>query len=122
MEKVTGVGGVFFRANDPDALAAWYEKHLGVTPVPGDYETQPWMQAAGPTAFAPFAKDTEYFGRASQSFMVNFRVKNLDLMASQLRNGGIEVKIDPETYPNGRFARITDPEGNPIELWEPKAV
>src|SRR4051812_21484710 len=111
MEKVTGIGGLFFRANDPTTLAKWYEDYLGVNPIPSDYEAQPWMQGAGPTAFAPFPNDTDYFGRPSQSFMINFRLADLDAMVSQLRTRGVEVKVDPEEYPNGRFARINDPEG-----------
>jgi glyoxylase I family protein len=120
MERVTGIGGIFFRAKDQDALAAWYEEMLGVTQVPGDYDTQPWTQEAGPTAFAPFSIDTDYFGKPEQAWMINFRVDNLDRMVAQLQAKGIEVKVDPESYPNGRFARLHDPEGNPIELWEPK--
>nr|WP_277602456.1 VOC family protein [Parahaliea mediterranea] len=119
MEKVSGIGGLFFRAKDPDALSRWYEAHLGVLPVPASYDQAPWQQAAGPTVFAPFARDTEYFGRAAQAWMVNFRVRDLDAMIQQLRSAGIEVVPDQEQYPNGRFARLHDPEGNPIELWEP---
>ena len=120
MERVSGIGGVFFRAKDPEALAAWYEEMLGVTQVPGDYNTQPWAQEAGPTVFAPFPIDTDYFGNPQQAWMINFRVVNLDRMIAQLQAKGVEVKVDPESYPNGRFARLHDPEGNPIELWEPK--
>lgn len=118
-ERVLGFGGFFFRSSDPDALARWYEEHLGVTRVPTDYETMPWMQEAGPTVFAPFPAATEYFGRAEQSFMLNFRVGDLDAMVAQLRAEGVVVEVDPERYPNGRFARLDDPEGNPIQLWEP---
>ena len=120
MQKVTGIGGLFFRSKDPDALAKWYQDHLGIAGIPTSDDAQPWTQEAGPTAFAPFAQDTEYFGNDSQQWMINFRVSDLDAMAAQLRAAGIEVKVDPETYPQGRFARIHDPEGNPIELWEPK--
>jgi glyoxylase I family protein len=119
MEKVTGIGGFFFRANDPKALGRWYFDHLGVALTPTDYEQQPWRQEAGPTAFEPFPSDTTYFGDPNQLFMVNFRVRNLDAMVAQLRAAGLEVTIDPEKYPNGRFARLHDPEGNPVELWEP---
>ncbi len=120
MEKVTGIGGVFFRGSDPDALRTWYEQHLGVTQTPTDYDQQPWYQAAGPTILQPFPSDTTYFDRPSQGWMINFRVANLDALVSQLRASGIEVVVDPETYPNGRFARLHDPEGNPVELWEPQ--
>jgi predicted enzyme related to lactoylglutathione lyase len=118
-ERVTGIGGVFFRARDPSALAAWYHEHLGVEEVPTDYGTTPWQTEAGTTVFAPFATDTDYFGRPEQGWMINFRVTDLDAMIAQLEASGIAVKRDPEPYPNGRFARLHDPEGNPVELWEP---
>jgi len=118
--RVTGIGGVFFRAKNPAVLSQWYRDHLGVDPVPNDYGQPPWMQQAGPTVFASFSEDTDYFGNPAIQWMVNFRVSDLDAMAAQLRAAGIDVAIDPETYPNGRFARLHDPEGHPIELWEPK--
>lgn len=120
MEKVTGIGGIFFRGKDPAKLAEWYQTHLGVNPVPTDYDTKPWETEAGVTVFAPFASDTDYFGRPEQQFMINFRVGDLDAIKAQLEAAGIEVTLDPEAYPNGRFARLHDPEGNPVELWEPK--
>jgi predicted enzyme related to lactoylglutathione lyase len=119
MEKVLGIGGLFFRSRDPDALAKWYEQHLGVTITPTEYGQSPWLQQAGPTVFAPFPQDTSYLGEPGQSWMVNFRVRSLDAMAEQLRAAEIVVELDPTAYPNGRFARLQDPEGNPIELWEP---
>lgn len=120
MEKVLGFGGFFFRAEDPAALAAWYETHLGVTRVPQDYDQPGWQQEGGATVFAPFEKATAYFGNREKSFMLNFRVADLDAMIAQLEAAGIKVRRDPEQYPNGRFARLNDPEGNPIELWEPE--
>ena len=119
MERVEGIGGFFFKAQDPKALAQWYADHLGVGVTPTDYGQEPWQQAAGPTAFAPFPATTKYFGRAEQAFMLNFRVRNLDAMVAQLRRAGIVVDVDPEKYPNGLFARLADPEGNPIQLWQP---
>ena len=119
MEKVTGIGGVFFRAKDPGGLAQWYATHLGVEPVPSDYDSLPWQTQAGTTVFAPFPEDTDYFGQPEQAMMVNFRVRDLAAMVAQLEAAGIEVKRDPETYPNGSFARLHDPEGNPVELWQP---
>jgi predicted enzyme related to lactoylglutathione lyase len=118
MERVLGIGGLFFRARDPEGLAGWYEEHLGVNRVPQSYEEDPWRQEAGPTIFAPFAEDSEHPGGPGQSWMVNFRVRDLDAMVAQLRGAGIAVEVDPETYPNGRFAGLADPEGNPIQLWE----
>jgi glyoxylase I family protein len=122
METVRGIGGFFFRAKDPAGLGPWYSEHLGVKLTPSSYEEEPWRQDAGPTIFAPFPEDTTYFGRANQTWMINFRVRDLDAMVGQLRAAGIEVEVDPETYPNGRFARLSDPEGNPIQLWQPQAV
>ncbi len=88
--------------------------------MPDNYDDSPWQQQAGPTAFAPFPDDTEYFGVAGKQWMINFRVANLDAIVAQLHSAGVAVEIDPEQYPNGRFARLKDPEGNSIELWEPK--
>jgi predicted enzyme related to lactoylglutathione lyase len=119
MEKVTGIGGLFFRAHDPTALGRWYQQHLGVSLTPSSYEESVWQQEAGPTVFAPFAETSDYFRDAHKVWMVNFRVRDLDKMAAQLRAAGIAVKIDSQSYPNGRFARVHDPEGNPIELWQP---
>ncbi|HEY7019824.1 MAG TPA: VOC family protein [Ktedonobacterales bacterium] len=119
MERVTGIGGFFFRARDPQALKAWYQQHLGMFQDGAGNEDEPWLQEAGPTAFQPFPADTEYFERPEQMWMLNLRVRDLDAMVAQLREAGIEVKVDPENYPYGRFARTHDPEGNPIELWQP---
>jgi predicted enzyme related to lactoylglutathione lyase len=121
-ERVLGIGGLFFRSRDPERLARWYAEHLGVTPVPLTYGEEPWQQEAGPTVFAAFDAGTEHFGRAQQQWMVNFRVRDLDAMVRQLRADGLDVEVDPESYPNGRFARVHDPEGNPVELWEPEDV
>ena len=122
MEKVTGIGGFFFRAHDPATLARWYQQRLGISLVPSSYQESPWQQEAGPTAFSPFPENSNYFGDPHKVWMLNFRVRDLDKMAAQLRSAGIEVKIDPQLYPNGRFARLHDPEGNPIELWQPATV
>ena len=118
MEKVTGIGGLFFRAHDPEALGHWYQQHLGISLTPSSYNDPVWVQEAGPTVFSPFPQTSAYFGDAQKVWMVNFRVRDLDKMAVQLRTAGIAVKIDPQSYPNGRFARLHDPEGNPIELWQ----
>jgi glyoxylase I family protein len=120
-EKVTGIGGFFFRAKDPKALALWYQQHLGILTIPTSDGETAWQQEAGATAFAPFPETSKYFGDASKVWMLNFRVRDLDKMAAQLQAAGIEVKIDPQSYPYGRFARLHDPEGNPIELWQPAA-
>ncbi len=122
MERVLGIGGFFFRAKDPKVLAQWYEDNLGILPVPDKAGMQSWETQAGETAFAPFPRDTSYFGDPNQQWMINFRVRDLDKMAAQLRAKGIAVEVDPELYPNiGRFAKLLDPEGNPIQLWQPEA-
>jgi predicted enzyme related to lactoylglutathione lyase len=118
-EKVAGIGGFFFRAHDPKALANWYQQHLGVPLTPTSEGGTVWQQEPGPTAFTPFPETTKYFGDPQKVWMINFRVHNLDKMVAQLRAAGIDVK-DPQSYPNvGRFAHLHDPEGNPIELWQP---
>ena len=120
MQHVTGIGGFFFRAKDPAALGQWYKEHLGIDLVPSEYNQPAWSQEAGPTVFAPFPQETDYFGRPEQQWMINFRVAHLDAIVEQLRAAKVDVSVDPESYPNGRFARLHDPDGNPIELWEPK--
>ena len=115
MARVTGIGGLFFRARDTRALAAWYETHLGVT--------QLWQQEAGITVFAPFAADTSYFP-VDKQWMINLRVDDLDAMMASLSAAGIAIETRPDewdTPETGRIARIHDPEGNQIELWQPPA-
>ena len=119
MKGVDGIGGFFFRARDPQTLARWYEEHLGVKQVPASYDEEAWHQAAGATVFAPFEADSQMIGPPEHTWMLNFRVGDLDAMVEQLRAAGVEVEVDPETYPNGRFAQTEDPEGNRIQLWEP---
>ena len=118
IEKVTGIGGFFFRAKDPKTLMLGYKEHLGISLIPTSAEQSPWQQEAGATAFAAFRETSTYFD-PQKGWMLNFRVRSLDKMAAQLQAAGTEVKIDPQTYPNGRFAHLKDPEGNPLELWEP---
>ncbi|MDA7425835.1 VOC family protein [Thalassococcus lentus] len=118
MEKVLGFGGFFFRAKNPAALAAWYETHLGINPAPRDMEMQPWVTNEGVAVFAPFPADSDYFEQ-SKTFMLNFRVADLDRMVTQLKDAGIDVEVMQTIEGLGRFARIHDPEGTPIELWEP---
>ncbi|HEX4531346.1 MAG TPA: VOC family protein [Acidimicrobiia bacterium] len=120
MERVTGIGGFFFRADDPAELAAWYAEHLGVGFPPESYEDDPWYQDAGPTVFAPFGRqDWESPQLGTHAWGVNFRVRDLDAIVAQLRYVGIAVEVDHESYPNGRFASLVDPEGNAVQLWEP---
>lgn len=119
MERVTGIGGFFFRAKDRAALAAWYRDVLGISIAPDDADTPPWTTEAGITVFAPFAETTEYFHAGSQ-FMVNFRVSDLDAMVAQIEASGTQVFNRSEMEGVGRFAHLHDPEDNPIELWEPE--
>jgi predicted enzyme related to lactoylglutathione lyase len=115
MAKATGIGGLFFRSNDKAALSKWYETHLGVPEF--------WEQQAGFTVFAPFGATTDYFP-ADKQFMINFRVDDLDALMADLKSAGIAVETRPDewdTPETGRFARIHDPEGNAIELWQPPA-
>lgn len=122
MERVTGIGGFFFRARDPDSLTRWYSDNLGITPPPSSYEEDPWLQTAGPTIFTAMGNDSEVFGSPDRSWSINFRVENLDAMVTQLEAAGAAVTVHPDTYPNGRFAELRDPEGNGIQLWEPMGV
>jgi glyoxylase I family protein len=119
MEKVAGIGGFFFRAHDPVALGKWYLQHLGIELTPTSHDSPVWQQEAGPTVFSPFPEDSGYFGDPHKVWMVNFRVHNLDKMVAQLKAAGVEVKVDPPAEGIGSFAHLHDPEGNPIELWQP---
>lgn len=115
MGRATGLGGIFLRADDPQALAAWYDTTLGL-----DLSQGVWMQAAGPTVFAPFPRDDSYF-ETDRAVMLNFRVDDLDSVIADLEAKGIAVETRAEWNSEiGRFARIHDPEGNPIELWQPE--
>ena len=122
MERVRGIGGFFFKAEHPEALERWYDEHLGVIPPAGNYETPGWFSERGETVFAPFASDSDAFGPPEKTWKINFRVRDLDAMVSQLRAAGIEVRPHEDEYPNGRFAELADPEGNRIQLWEPNAA
>ncbi len=124
---VLGVGGFFFRAQHPDALSAWYREHLGVgagcaAEGAGPADEWSWSVQGGPLVFAPFETGTDYW-TADKQFMLNLRVRDLAGLLEQLDASGIPVITKPEweSPETGRFARIHDPEGNPIELWEPPA-
>jgi predicted enzyme related to lactoylglutathione lyase len=124
MKRVTGIGGIFFKAEDPEKLSAWYEEHLGMKPQPPAPVQFHWRDARNPrrtgyTVWASFPADTKYFEPSQASFMVNFRVANLDALLEALRREGVTVDSQREDYEYGRFAWIMDPEGNRIELWEP---
>ncbi len=115
MERVLGVGGIFFKAKDPKALEAWYRDTLG---LPMDEHGQ--MQGdSGPLVWSAFAADTTYFEPSKSPFMINFRVKDLRAMLAQLRAAGATVDEKVQEEPYGRFGWVMDPEGNRVELWEP---
>lgn len=119
MAKATGVGGVFFKSRDPKALAAWYATHLGIPTEHGGSLVFDGPGTAGMTVFAPFPAETHYFGDGSQTFMINFRVDNLDELLKQLAAAGVRIDPKRDSYDYGHFAWIWDPEGNRIELWQP---
>ncbi len=118
MEKVTGIGGFFFRSKNSDSVDDWYEQHLGIRKVGKNDEDGSWWQDEGPTVFASESQDAQV-GGPEHSWRINFRVRDLDAMVAQLSAAGISVEIDAENYPNGRFAHLRDPDSNIIELWEP---
>jgi len=108
MKRVIGIGGIFFKANDPEKLAAWYKKHLGL-------DVQDW----GGVSFQEFEANTDYFNPSEKPFMINYRVHDLDAVLAQLRSEGVDVDPKTEKSESGYFGWIMDPEGNRIELWEP---
>ena len=116
MERVLGIGGYFIRAADPAALSVWYRDCLGLDAD----ENGLWRQEAGPTVFATFESETDYFGSRAQQTMLNFRVRDLDAMLGQLRAKGADVADETQDMVGvGRFGWVTDPEGNRVELWQP---
>jgi len=123
MERVTGIGGVFFKAHDPKGTAKWYAEHLGIQSSHG-YADFTWREKEHPdqighTTWAIFPTNATHFGQSSTSLMIDYRVANLDKMLEQLRRDGVKIeKVEDADY--GRFAWIMDPEVNRVELWEPK--
>ncbi|MEU1184311.1 VOC family protein [Streptomyces sp. NPDC005820] len=116
MEHVLGIGGYFMRSSDPVALSAWYRECLGLDAD----DNGVWRQEAGPTVFATFEADTDYFGDRDRQTMLNFRVRDLDAMLAQLRARGADVADETQDMEGvGRFGWVTDPEGHRIELWQP---
>lgn len=126
MKRVTGIGGVFFKARDPQALAAWYRTHLG-------FDIEAWGGAAfrwqgdhnpagiGTTVWSPFPADTGYFAPSAAPFMINYRVEDLHAVLAALRSEGVDVDDKVEESEFGKFSWVVDPEGNKIELWQPPA-
>lgn len=125
MEKrVTGLGGIFLKMNDPKATTTWYDKHLGLNFKGNSYQTFKWRDRERPdqlgrTEFSLFPKNTKYFEPSESSFMLNLRVENLEKLLDILRGEGVTIVGEMELFDYGKFAWILDPEGNKIELWEP---
>ncbi|HEX6747976.1 MAG TPA: VOC family protein [Longimicrobium sp.] len=125
MERVTGIGGIFFKSKDHKALGEWYARHLGVDVQEWGGAAFRWGEGAeessGATIWSPFAADTKYFEPSTNSFMVNYRVRDLDAMLAQLRAAGVQVDDKVEDSDFGRFGWAMDPDGNRFELWQPPA-
>ncbi|TPE42398.1 VOC family protein [Pontibacter mangrovi] len=123
MKKVTGIGGIFFKCKDPNAVKEWYKTNLGLNTNPYGAVFE-WYQGAdntkkGFTNWSPFGESTQYFEPSAKEFMINYRVENLEALVEELANNGVTV-LDPiETYDYGKFVHILDLEGNKVELWEP---
>lgn len=125
MAKVTGIGGVFFKSRgDHKALAAWYQKHLGMPLEPWGGGILRWPddrgEDKGVTVWHVAEKDTKWFAPSDASFMINYRVDDLTELLANLQAAGVEILKGPESDENGKFAWIADPDGNKVELWEPK--
>jgi len=124
VKRVTGIGGIFFKAKDPAALGAWYRDHLGLDVADWNGAIFQWGgdgSEPGTTIWSPFAEDTTYMAPGSASFMINFRVADLDALLSTLRAEGCDVVDKTDSSEQGRFGWVIDPEGNKVELWEPPA-
>jgi catechol 2,3-dioxygenase-like lactoylglutathione lyase family enzyme len=123
MARVTGIGGVFIKSRDPEALAAWYRDHLGLPYKKGEGASILWKDDAqvdgGMSVFNTFPQTTKYFEPSTSSFMINFRVDDIDALVEKLKAEGVQVDPKRDDYDFGRFAWVYDPDGNKIELWQP---
>ncbi|TDH29323.1 VOC family protein [Segetibacter sp. 3557_3] len=126
LKRVTGIGGIFFKCKDPGKVRDWYKTHLGLNS--DKYGTVfEWRQGAdsskkGFTQWSPFAETTKYFGPAERTFMINYRVANMDQLVKQLKNEGVQVMDSIQVVEYGKFVHILDVEGNKVELWEPNDI
>jgi predicted enzyme related to lactoylglutathione lyase len=125
MKRVTGIGGIFFKAGDPEKLYQWYEKHLGIqrssggAPAMFEWRDRDDPEKTGTTVWSIFPRDTKYFNPSTSGFMINYRVDDLDTLLAAMAKEGVTIDPHREDGEYGRFAWIVDPEGNRIELWEP---
>jgi predicted enzyme related to lactoylglutathione lyase len=123
MARITGIGGVFFKANDPKALGAWYQKHLGLSLEEWGGAILKWpedkAEDQGLTVWSLAGRESQWFAPSTASFMINYRVDDMDGLLAQLQAEGVAIHKGPEKHENGKFAWIMDPEGNKVELWEP---
>jgi predicted enzyme related to lactoylglutathione lyase len=123
MKRVTGIGGIFFKAKDPKKVTEWYQKHLGLDTNPYG-ATFNWYEAAdstkkAQTQWTPFAENTKYFEPSAKDFMINYRVENLSALVEELKKEGVTIVDEMETFDYGKFVHILDSEGNKVQLWEP---
>ena len=126
MKKVTGIGGIFFKCKDPKKMREWYQAHLGLNTNQYGAVFE-WRQGAdttkkGFTQWSPFAETTKYFEPSTKDFMINYRVENMEGLVEQLKNEGVTISDNVETFEYGKFVHIIDVEGNKIELWEPNDI
>ena len=123
MKRAIGIGGIFFKCKDPEAVNAWYRKHLGFkvneygSLFQGREHDDPERETL--LQWAPFKADTDYFNPSEKPFMLNYRVDDLETLLPVLKKEGVEVVGEIQSFPYGKFAHIMDPEGNKVELWEP---
>ncbi len=123
MKRVTGIGGIFFKCEDPEKAKEWYNKHLGI--ASDKYGAMfEWRKAGNPeekgcTVWGPFEEKSDYFAPSQKPFMLNYRVENLEKLLDVLKDEGVEIVGEMQTFDYGKFGWIMDPEGNKIELWEP---
>lgn len=123
-KKVTGIGGIFFKCQDPEKMKDWYNKNLGVPTTPYgakfEFRHEDNPEKKGSLAWSPFKQDTKYFEPSKKDFMINYRVENLEALVAELKKAGVTICDEIATYDYGKFVHILDPENNKIELWEPK--
>lgn len=127
MKRVTGIGGIFFKADDPAKVKEWYKKHLGMEDMADWGYVFQWRELDRPNTAAPastswsvFKSDTKHFAPSEKQFMFNYRVENLTELFKAFKEEGVQIVGEIQEYPYGKFGWILDPEGNKIELWEPK--